>query len=111
MYPFKLIIQILHRARTLRCPRRGFLAFVFLRALCTFRLVAKLARAEDAAKKLLSKGDKIVKGNTGARLFELEGELSRVQDENTQMRHKLARRVSRASSLAPLPSSSRVMSV
>ena len=56
-------------------------------------MVAKLARAEDAAKKLLAKGDKAVKGNAAARLFELEGELSRVNDENTQMRHKRARQV------------------
>mmetsp|Transcript_33299 Transcript_33299/g.94346 ORF Transcript_33299/g.94346 Transcript_33299/m.94346 type:complete len:1641 (+) Transcript_33299:88-5010(+) len=65
------------------------------------QLTAKLARAEEAAKRLLADrqaggmtGGATAKGNAaaaGRRMFELEGELSEVKDENTQLRHKIAR--------------------
>jgi hypothetical protein len=55
------------------------------------RLAAKLARAEDAAKRLLVKGDKTVKGGAATKLYEMEGELQRLTDENVQLKHKLAR--------------------
>eukprot|EP00873_Tetraselmis_striata_P020073 jgi/Tetstr1/440337/TSEL_028673.t1 len=55
------------------------------------QLAAKLARAEDAAKRLLVKGDRTAKGGAAARLYEMEGEVQRLTDENIQLKHKLAR--------------------
>lgn len=50
-----------------------------------------MARAEDAAKRLLVKGDRTAKGGAAARLYEMEGEVQRLTDENIQLKHKLAR--------------------
>lgn len=68
----------------------------FAAACCLRRLAAKLARAEDAAKRLLVKGDRTAKGGAAARLYEMEGEVQRLTDENIQLKHKLARWVAGA---------------
>uniref|UniRef100_A0A061R9T6 Protein fantom n=1 Tax=Tetraselmis sp. GSL018 TaxID=582737 RepID=A0A061R9T6_9CHLO len=54
--------------------------------------MARLARAEEAAKRMATKGEKKgANGTAAARLFEMEGQLHQVAEENTQIKQKLAR--------------------
>lgn len=55
------------------------------------RLAAQLARTEEAAKRALVQNDATARGGAAQKLLDAERALSKLRDENAELRSKLAR--------------------